>query len=82
MLRSQVLVRDGLDLNIGQCHRLQPAQDAQPGVGVAQTIEHHDADQRLNIDAVAGAAKDAAQIGEAELFPQLAQGPHMAQGAG
>lgn len=42
------------EINIWHGHCLQPAQDAQLGVGVAQEIEHHDANKRLDIDGVAG----------------------------
>jgi hypothetical protein len=51
-----------LDLNIGQGQRLQPAQDAQLGVSITQAIGHHDANQRLDIDAVASVPKDTAQV--------------------
>jgi hypothetical protein len=79
---QQLLMREFRDLDIGQGHRLHPAQDAQLGFRVAQPVEHHDANQGLDVDGVAGAAKDAAQIREAQFLPQLGQRPHVAQRAG
>jgi hypothetical protein len=57
-----MLMGECLDLNIGQGQRLQPAQDAQLGVSITQAIGHHDANQRLDIDAVASVPKDTAQV--------------------
>ena len=57
---------EGFDTNIGQGHRLQPAQDTQLGVGITQ----------------AGAPKDTAQVAEAQFFPDFGQRPNIAEGAG
>ena len=50
---QQVLMRQSLHIDLGHAHRLQPTQHAQFGVGITQAIEHHDPDQRFNINAVA-----------------------------
>lgn len=48
---------------VRQGHGPKPAQDAELGVGVAQAVEHHDADQGFDIGGAAGAPKVAAPIG-------------------
>jgi len=69
-------------LDVGQGDRLHPAQDAEFGFRVAQPVEHHDANQGLDVDGDARAAKDAAQIREVQFLPQLSQRPDVAQCAG
>ena len=79
---QQLLMIDCADLNVGQGHRLQPAQHAQLGVRIAQAVEHHDANQRLHVRGVTGTPKDTTQIRETQLLPDFGQRPHVAQGTG
>lgn len=56
------------------------AAHAELGFRVTEAVEHHDANQRLDINAVAGAAEHAPQVMEAKLFPQVGQRPDIAKG--
>ena len=78
---QQLLVGDRLRPEIGQRNRLHPAQHAELGLGVAQAVEHHQADQRFHVRGAAGAAEHPAQPGEAQRLPQLGQRPHIAERA-
>ena len=63
-------------------HGLQPAPLPGLGVRVAEAIEHHHPHQDGDIDLVAGAAKDAAQLAEAQCLPRFLERPDRAQFAG
>lgn len=79
---SPVLMADFLQRHLRQAHGLKPAQHAQLGVGIAQAIENHDAQQRLEVDAVAArSAKDLPESIQAERFPKLGERPDVAQSA-
>ena len=72
---QQVLMVDRFSHDSRQSDRLDPAQHAEFGVRVTQPVEHHHANQRLDIDAMAGATKHLAQAIKAERIPQLGQRP-------
>ncbi len=78
---QQVLMRHLLGRKARQRHRLQPAQHAELGRRVAQAVEHHQAHQRLDVDAAARATKNPAQLAKSQFVPQLGQRPYVAQGA-
>lgn len=75
---QEMLMLDGLNVQAGQAHRLQPAQHAQFGVGVAQAVEDHRPQQRLDIDGVTGTPKHGAKTLKAQGIPQLAECPDVA----
>ena len=61
-----------------QCHRLQPAQDAELAARVAQALEDHRALAPQHIDLHPRATPGVGQVVEAERAPQLLQRPHIA----
>jgi len=76
---QQMLMRQGIHIDLGHAHRLQPAQYAQFGVGIAQAVEDHGANGVFHRRGVACFAKDSGQSFKAEFFPKLVQRPHIAQ---
>jgi hypothetical protein len=78
---QQVLVGD-VGGTVRQRHGLQPAQHPELGLRVAEPVEHHHSYQRLDIDLMPGAAKDAAQFAKAQRLPQFMERPDRAQCAG
>ena len=79
---QQLLMRQLGRLDAGQADRLQPAQHAELGVGVAQAVEDHHAQGVLDGVGEAGAAEDGAQAIEAEFAPQLVECPDVAEREG
>lgn len=78
---QQLLVGDGLHLEIRKCHCLKPAQHAELGVRIAQAVEHHDAHQGLDVGRHARTPEHATKFREAELTPQLGECPNVAESA-
>lgn len=76
---QQLLVRQCLAIDLGQAHRLEPAQHAQLRVWIAQAIEDHDAYRMLHGCRVARAAKGSCKLVEADLLPEFRERPHVAQ---
>lgn len=74
MARSALMV-DRFSHDSRQSDRLDPAQHAEFGVRVTQPVEHHHANQRLDIDAMAGATKHLAQAIKAERISVTGQRP-------
>ena len=70
-----LLVVNRLQADAWQGHRFQPAQHAELGVRVAQAVEHHDTNQCLHINGVAGAPEHLAQAIKTQRVPQLGQCP-------
>ena len=75
-------MRDRLELDLGQGHRLQPAQHAQFGFRIAKSVEHHHPDQRFHVDRMPRAAKHPLQFGKTERFPEFGQRPYIAKRPG
>jgi len=69
---------DFLGHNSGKGDRFDPAQDAQRRVRITQAVEHHHADQRLDIEPLPVSSKHLVQAIEPEPILQLGQGPHIA----
>ncbi len=63
---QQVLMFDGFGHHTRQRHGLDPTQDAELGVRIAQAIEDHHSNQRFHVDGVTGATKEPAQTIEAQ----------------
>jgi hypothetical protein len=76
---QQLLVGHCLGRKARQRHRLQPAQHPELGRRVAQAVEHHQAHQRLDVDAAARSTKNPPQLAKSQFVPQLGQRPHIAQ---
>lgn len=55
----------------GEGDHFDPAQDVQFGSRVAEPVEHHHTDQRLDINRVPSSPKHVAQAVESERIPQL-----------
>jgi hypothetical protein len=71
-----------LDWTVRQRHGLEPAQHTELGLRVTEPIEHHHPHQGLDIDLMAGAAKDAPQLTKAQRLPQFMERPDRIQRAG
>ncbi len=76
---QQVLMRQLVHVDAGHADGLQPAQHAQLGVWVAQSVEDHHTDRVLDRSGEPGAPEDGAQAMESEFVPQGVQGPNIAQ---
>ena len=79
---QQMLMGDRFHLNARHRHRVQPAQDTEFRLGIAQAIEHHHPNQRFDIDAVPGLLEHAAQLAKAQRVPQFVECPDVTERTG
>ena len=76
---QQMLVLDRLSHGARQTNSLHPSKHAELGLRVAQAVEHHDTNERFDINGVAGAAKDAPKSIKAERIPKLSERPNVTE---
>jgi len=74
------LVGDRLRLDFRHPTALQPAQDAELGLRIAQAVEHHHAQQPFGIELAAVAQDPAEGVMKAEFLPQGGEQPGVADG--